>query len=108
MNDQQTTLAVALSCAVPLWIAQSRGLSPERRQERARELGRVVSLGEKHDEVRGQHGAGPALLANGELARGGNAGGPATVFNAVAEGLALAAFQPGGVTYLGLHWEASP
>lgn len=100
-------LATALSCAVPLWIDQVRALSAEDRQRRGVELSRIISLGEKHDEIRGQHGAGPALFAVGERARGNNVGGPAAVFNALAEGLALAAFQPGGVTYLGQHWEAT-
>lgn len=36
-----------------------------------------------------------------------NAGCPVIAFTALAECLALAAFKPGGVTYLGMHWSAS-
>ena len=99
---------IALSAAVPLWIERVRGMTPRERAELAAAAARVIALGEKHDEVRGQHGAGPALLACGEKASGANAGGPAAVFNAIAAGLAVIAYQPGGVSYAGLHWEASP
>lgn len=104
-EDRQWVLGIALSCAVPLWIDVVRHLTPEQRTARAAELARIISIGEKHDEVRGQHGAGPAILANGALAQGADVGGPAAVFNAMAEGFALGAFLPGGVTYLGIHWE---
>lgn len=105
MSDPET-LAIALSCAVPLWLDRVRALSPEERAARAVACSRVISLGEKNDELRGQHGCGPALLACGEQPRGSNLGAPAAVFNALAEGLALAALLPGGVTYLGHRWEA--
>lgn len=105
-EERMTILAVALSFAVPLWIEQVRGLGAEDRRLRGEQLSRIISLGEKHDDMRGQHGSGPALLVCGEQAKGANKGGPAVVFNALAEGLALMAYQPGGVTYLGLHWEA--
>lgn len=107
-EERLATLGVALSFAVPLWIAQLRPLTATERARRGAQLARILSLGEKHDDVRGQHGAGPALFAVGEQARGASTGGPAAVFNALAEGLALGAFQPGGVTYLGQHWQVSP
>lgn len=106
-EERATLLAVALSFAVPLWIEEVRGMTDEQRAARAHECSRIVSLGEKCDETRGQHGSGPALMACGEAARGANKGGPAAVFNATALGLAIMAFQPGGVTYLGQHWEAA-
>lgn len=108
MTDGQALLSVALSAAVPLYILEARQLSPEQRAARALECARIISWGENNDELRGQHGAGPALLVCGERARGKNEGGPAKVFDAIAEGLALASFQPGGSRYLGLHWESSP
>jgi hypothetical protein len=72
-------LVDALSFVVPLWIEQVRPLSREQRQRRGEQLSR-------------ERKEGP---------------GPAAMFNALAESLALAAFEPGGVTYLGLHWRAS-
>jgi hypothetical protein len=36
-----------------------------------------------------------------------NGGCRVAAFTALAECLALAAFDPGGVTYLGMHWSAS-
>lgn len=106
MTHEQQLLGVALSAAVPLHILEVRRLSPDARAARALECARIISFGERNDEMRGQHGAGPALLANGELARGPNAGGPGKVFDALAEGLALASFLPGGSRYLDLHWES--
>jgi hypothetical protein len=38
------------------------------------------------------------------LYRGGKKGETAKAFNAMAEGLAIGAYQPGGVTFLGEHW----
>lgn len=106
MSFAQQVLGIALSAAVPLWIEQVRQLSGPERAKRALELARIISMGERNDELRGQHGSGPAILANGELARGRNEGGPEAVFNAIAEGLALASFLAGGTTYAGQHWES--
>ena len=101
-------LGIALSAAVPLWIQDFRRMTPDQRAARARGCALVISAGERFDELRGQHGCGPALVACGELARGRNEGGPAAVFNAIAQGLAIASFQPGGVHYAGHHWESKP
>jgi hypothetical protein len=101
-------MAIALSAAVPLWILEVRGWTQLERAERAAACAAIVSMGEKNDEVRGQHGAGPALLANGEVARGNNEGGPAAVFTAIACGLAILSYQPGGIFYAGRHWETKP
>ncbi len=97
---------IALLAAVPLWIEHVRRMSPLERALLAERSSRTIAFGEKRDALRGQHGAGPALLACGEQARGANEGGPAAVFNAMAAGLALLAFNPGGVDYGGQHWEA--
>jgi hypothetical protein len=101
-------LAIALSAAVPLWILEVRGWTQLERAERAAACAAIVSMGEKQDEVRGRHGAGPALLANGEIASGSNEGGPAAVFTAIACGLAILSYQPGGIFYAGRHWETKP
>ncbi len=101
-------LAIALSAAVPLWILEVRSMTPLERATRAAECAAIVSMGEKQDEIRGRHGAGPALLANGAQARGSNEGGPSAVFNAIACGLAILSYEPGGIRYAGMHWETKP
>jgi hypothetical protein len=99
---------IALSAAVPLWIEKVRHMTPKQRGELALLAARTIAWGEKNDETRGQHGAGPALLVSGECACGLNVGGPAAVFNAMAAGLALVAYQPGGADFQGQHWEVKP
>ena len=80
-------LAISLSAAVPLWVLRVRNLTPEQRQARASELAGVVA--ERGDVI---------------LYRGSRRGESASAFNALAEGLAIAAFAPGGVTAFGSHW----
>jgi hypothetical protein len=92
-------LCVALNVAVPLWIEVVRLMSDEQRTEVAAECAPVFS-GEKKDDVRGRHGSGPERFACGM------SGNTREVFNALARGLAVLAFAPGGVNYLGIHWEA--
>lgn len=106
--ERAAILSTALAFAVPFWIEDVRHLSEEERAKLAIECSRVISWGDKHDEMRGQHGSGPALFACGEASRGTNKGGPAAVFNALAKGLAIAALQPGGVRFLDQHWQVSP
>jgi hypothetical protein len=81
-------LTIALEAAVPLWIHRHEHTSQQARHARASELGDVVA--EHGDDI---------------LFRGGN-GESARAFNALAEGIALAAYQPGGVTFDGNHWSA--
>jgi len=84
-------LGPALEAAVPLWIAELAGSTFEERARRAHRCAQVVA--EKGDLI---------------LYRSRRPGGTAESFNALAEGLACAAFQPGGVTAFGSHWEAAP
>lgn len=72
-----SSLLAALEFAVPLWVEQLRLLSPEARVQRA------------------------AQMPDQSVPQGSSV----ATFNALAESLALAAFEPGGSTYLGLHWE---
>jgi hypothetical protein len=99
--DQQHTelLTAALAHAVPLWIEEVRPWTVEQRCARAYDASGLISLGEKCDELRGRHGAGPAQFANGSPNSDG------AIFNALAMGLALLSYLPGGITYLRLHWE---
>lgn len=82
------TLEATLSLAVPLWIHRVREWSVEHRLERARACAQIVA--EKGDV----------------LQYGGKKGEAADAFNRLAEGLAIAAFQPGGVKFRGMHWES--
>lgn len=80
-------LPIALSAAVPLWIEELRRLEPEQRIARASGLADIIAS------------QGDIILY-----RGGKKGESAKAFNALAEGLAIGAFQPGGVTAFGQHW----
>jgi hypothetical protein len=90
-------MALCLSFAVPLWIDMVRSWTPEARQAKAQAAGHMIA-----------YGAGAADVATGgkERGKGRRKGAAAEVFNAVACGLAILAYQPGGVTWGGSHWEA--
>lgn len=94
-------LAISLSCAVPLWIEKVRHWDPTVRETRAHECGHVIA-----------YGGGAAAVATGgrERTKGKKRPneGAAEVFNAIACGLALLAYCPGGVTFAGSHWEVRP
>jgi hypothetical protein len=82
-------LSASLSVAVPLWIERVRSLSVEERLSRARICGQVVA--EKGDILQ---------------FRSKKKGETAEAFNRLAEGLACAAFVPGGVRFFDLYFEA--
>jgi hypothetical protein len=80
-------LALSLQVAVPLWIDRIRDVPWETRIERARELAQYIA----------SHG-------DNILYRGHKKGQSAEAFNALAEGLAIGAYLPGGVSAFGCHW----
>jgi|SRR5579872_1737707 len=80
-------LPIALSAAVPLWIEKLKPLTTDQRIARADELSGIIA---EHGDI--------------ILYRGGKKGESAKAFNALAEGLAIGAFQPGGATAFGQHW----
>lgn len=84
-------LRITLSAAVPIWIQELRSLTPEERAERI-------------------EGSAELLASEGDslLYSGGPPGKAAELFNRLAEGMAVLAFQPGGVSAFGLHFEADP
>lgn len=82
-------LAISLSAAVPLWIEELRKLTDEERLVLAREAGQIIA--EKGDIIQ---------------YRSKKKGETAKAFNALAKGLAICAFQPGGVNFRGMHFEA--
>ena len=81
-------LQAALGAAVPLWIETWRGADPEQRVRRAHVLAQVIA--EKGDVIQ---------------FKSKKKGESAAAFNALAESLAIASFQPGGVRIFGLHFE---
>lgn len=87
MNDD--LLKLSLEIAVPIWIDQLRSSTFEERAWRAHRCAEVV--GHKGDII---------------LYRSSKKGETAEAFNRLAEGVACAAFQPGGIKCFGLHFEA--
>jgi hypothetical protein len=80
-------LQLNLECAVPIWIRHVRRMDDRTRYLRQQTCADYV----------GTHGD--------DLQYGGKYCTEA--FNRLAEGLALCAFSPGGVSAFGLHWEAT-
>lgn len=86
-ENTRELMTATLQVAVPLWIEQLRPLTPEQRLARAGELADIVA---EHGDI--------------ILYRGSKKGETAKAFNALAEGLAIGAYQPGGVTFMGEHF----
>jgi hypothetical protein len=80
-------LVITLQVAVPLWIHEVAKLTQAERLAAARECGQMIA----------EHGDDIIYLSprKGETAR---------AFNALARGLACAAYQPGGVWFMGTHF----
>lgn len=87
----ESLMRATLELAVPLWIEQVRHWPEEYRAERRQVCGQAVA-------------------ERGDVAqyRSKKKGESAEAFNRLAEGLALLAFAPGGVTFLGVTWKAGP
>lgn len=77
-------LQTSLQAAVPLWIMEISSWSVERRMESARECADVVAAHGDDLQYGGKHCA--------------------ETFNKLALGLACLAYVPGGVRFLGDHW----
>lgn len=87
---QRDLLQVSLATAVPLHIAELRGRSTEDLLRIAQESATEVA---SHGDV--------------VLYRSKKKGATASAFNALARGLAVLAFAPGGVTFMEMHWEVA-
>jgi hypothetical protein len=86
-NDHHhDALTATLELAVPIRIWELRDRTPEQRARIAKRCAQVVAE------------RGDALMF------GGKKGTAAAAFNALAEGLAVAAYQPGGVSFAGQYW----
>jgi hypothetical protein len=86
-EPQTEALLISLDLAVPLQIMEVQGQSEAWRMGEARRCADVVAT----------HGD--------DLQFGGKYCAPA--FNSLARGLALGAMVPGGVTFMGRHWEVN-
>lgn len=86
-TTQDAVLIETLRIAVPLYLLEIRHMIPEQR----------AALGRKTADVIAHKGD---VLMFGGSRKGETAG----AFNALAQGLAAAAYLPGGVTFAGLHW----
>lgn len=82
-------LQAALSAAVPLYIIEMRSWDWKKISQTAHECAQIVA--EKGDVI---------------LYRSTVPGETARAFNALARGIACLSFSPGGVTALGLHFDA--
>lgn len=84
-------LATAIGCAVPLRILeyQARGGPTDADRERVRGSAQIIA--EQGDRL---------------MYRGNAPGDAARLFNALADGLAVLAFCPGGVRFCGTRYEA--
>jgi hypothetical protein len=83
----RSTLLTTLQLAVPLHIA-------------------VLATSTVEERIALAKTAADVIASQGDLLqfKGSKPGKTAAVFNALARGLAAAAYQPGGVTFLGQHW----
>lgn len=85
-DPRYAVLMETLALAVPLRIWELAARTPAQRANIA-------------------HRCAQHVAAHGDaLQFGGKKGAAAAAFNALAQGLACAAYQPGGVTFAGRHW----
>jgi hypothetical protein len=89
-SPDKIALEVSLEAAVPLWIEKVRGLTEWERRKRRHTCAAFVGAHGDSIMFRTQN---PQRTIDG--------------FNRLAEGLALLAYAPGGVTAFGQHWEAA-
>lgn len=82
--------------AVPMWAHRHYRTDPKEREHRAHDLGDVIAESQA-----------AAAIADPDARGTAHEGDVAKVFNAIAEGLAIGAYCPGGTApFLGYVWEA--
>jgi hypothetical protein len=97
----RTPLAASLEAAVPLWIWERRNWRPEHRIARAQACGHIVT--HYGDQILYPGKRRAPKWEQGQKIHDGSPG-TASAFNHLAEGIACAAYQPGGITIFGMHW----
>lgn len=80
--------------AVPGWIERHARTPPAEREARAHTLGEIIAYSQ-----------GAAAICDSDARGTEEDGATAAVFNAIAEGLAIGAFCPGGAMFAGRLWE---
>jgi hypothetical protein len=93
-------LVTTLQVAVPLWIERWKHATPQRRADRAVECADMVAA---HGDAILYRTKGRPRRLHDETDEGEP--GTAEAFNHLAEGIALGAYVPGGITMFGHHWE---
>ena len=88
MDATEALLKTSLQLAVPLWALRLQERSWEEIKTRLPECSQMIA----------EHG-------DNILFRSKKRGETARAFNALAEGVAMLSFVPGGITFLGDHWE---
>lgn len=88
--DNSELLKIHLQMAVPLRIAEIQGMPFAERSRHAQIAAQMIA----------EHG-------DNILFRGRTQGESAKAVNALINGIALLSFQPGGITFMGLHFESS-
>ncbi len=96
-GDTDSLTKALLGLAVPMWIDKMRHWRWAYRQEVARKLVDIICSEQAIAAMCDPDARGTA--------RKGGLGG---AFNAVAQGLAILSFCPGGIVFAGHHWEACP
>lgn len=94
-GDIDAVTRMMLGVAVPMWIDRMRFWRWEYRQEVAAKLVDAITSTQ-----------GIAAMCDSEARGTARKGDLGTAFNAVAQGLAILAFCPGGIVFAGHHFEA--
>lgn len=97
-----TLLEIMLGAAVPLRIAELAGRGADGRAYAVAQLSCGQQLIDGPCPCRG---LADIIAVHADLIARSEPGA-ALAFNAVARGLALCAYLPGGVTFAGMHWQA--
>jgi hypothetical protein len=95
-GDTDPFTKALLGTAVPMWIDRMRHWRWEYRKQVADELVDIIA----YDQ-------GIAAMCDAEARGTARKGDLTRCFNAVAQGLAILAFCPGGIVFAGYHWEVA-
>ncbi len=88
VNPNDSLLLDTLQVAVPLWVQRLRNYNWAHIEKRGKECAQHIA----------EHGDNILYLSK-------QPGATADAFNRLAEGIACLSFAPGGVKFMGVHWE---
>jgi hypothetical protein len=104
VSPARPAIVSTLEAAVPLWVWESRRLTADQRYARMKACAETVA--HYGDQILYRSKGTRTRWTDGVEIPGSP--GTAMAFNRLAEGIALGAYQPGGITVFGLHWCAGP